>query len=50
MFLPNGTHIYFKNPTIEGLERLRGMIERPDDHLHVDRYRWHRDDARALAP
>jgi hypothetical protein len=53
MFLPNGTHIYFKNPTIEGLERLRGMIERGEtitctavdfDGTETTHVLWHPDD------
>jgi hypothetical protein len=28
MFLPNGTHIYFANPSLETFERIDGMIER----------------------
>ena len=53
MFLPNGTHIYFKNPTIEGIERLRGMIERgvtitctsvDSDGTETTHVLWHPDD------
>ena len=53
MFLPNGTHIYFKNPTLEGIERLRGMIERGetitctsiDVHgIMTTHVLWHPDD------
>ena len=53
MFLPNGTHIYFKNPTLEGLERLRGMIERGEtitctaievDGTETTHVLWHPDD------
>ena len=53
MFLPNGTHIYFKNPTLEEIERLRGMIERGetitctsiDVHgIMTTHVLWHPDD------
>ena len=51
MFLPNGTHIYFKYPTLEGIERLRGMIERGEtitctsidlNGIVTTRVLWHR--------
>ena len=28
MFLPNGVHIYFANPSIETFERIQGMMDR----------------------
>ena len=28
MFLPNGVHVYWANPSLETFERINGMIER----------------------
>ena len=53
MFLPNGAHIYFKNPSVELFERYRGMIERGEpitstsinfDGTETTNVLWHPDD------
>ena len=53
MFLPNGAHIYFKNPSVELFERYRGMIERGEpitstsinfDGTETTTVLWHPDD------
>jgi hypothetical protein len=57
MFLPNGTHIYVKNPTFEEIARIRDMIGRGEtiictaieaDGTETTQVLWHPDDPAPL--